>query len=39
MGDVGVGLYINTDIANFFKTIVCEAKYISANFFEWSFSQ
>ena len=37
MGDMGVGLYINTEVANFFKTIVCEASYISANFFEWSY--
>ena len=37
MGDVGVGLYVNTEVANFFKTIVSEASYISANFFEWSY--
>ena len=37
MGDVGVGLFINKDVANFFKTIVSQVSYISANFFEWSY--
>ena len=37
MGDVGVGLYINKEVANFFKTIISQVSYISANFFEWSY--
>ena len=37
MGDVGVGLYINEEVANFFKTIISQVSYISANFFEWSY--
>ena len=37
MGDVGVGLYISKDVANFFKRMISKVPYISANFFEWSY--
>ena len=37
MGDVGVGLYVPEDVANYFKKIVTKTKYLSANFFEWSY--
>jgi pyridoxal/pyridoxine/pyridoxamine kinase len=37
MGDVGVGLYINKDVAIFLETIISKVSYISANFFEWSY--
>ena len=37
MGDVGVGLYVPKDVANYFKKIVTKTKYLSANFFEWSY--
>ena len=37
MGDIGIGLYVEKDVANFFKKIMTKVKYISANFFEWSY--
>ena len=37
MGDIGIGLYIKKDVANFFKKVVAKVKYVSANFFEWSY--
>jgi len=37
MGDIGIGLYVEKDVANFFKKVITKVKYISANFFEWSY--
>ena len=37
MGDVGVGLYVPQVVANYFKKIFTKTKYLSANFFEWSY--
>ena len=37
MGDVGVGLYISKDVAQFFRNAITKVSYISANFFEWSY--
>ena len=37
IGDIGVGMYVNSDIAKFFQSIFTKTKYLSANFFEWSF--
>jgi len=37
MGDLGVGLYVPKDVAIFFQKNYMKAKYLSANFFEWSF--
>tara|TARA_B100001057_G_scaffold363665_1_gene366386 strand:- start:725 stop:1522 length:798 start_codon:yes stop_codon:yes gene_type:complete len=37
MGDEGIGLYINKEVANYFKTLITKVSYISANFFEWSY--
>ena len=37
MGDVGVGLYVPQAVANYFKKIFTKTKYLSANFFEWSY--
>ena len=37
MGDVGVGLYISKDVAQFFRNTITKVSYISANFFEWSY--
>ena len=37
MGDVGVGLYVPRAVANYFKKIFTKTKYLSANFFEWSY--
>ena len=37
MGDVGVGLYVPTEVANYLKKIFTKTKYLSANFFEWSY--
>lgn len=37
MGDVGIGLYVPSDVADYFKKIASQAKYLSANFFEWSY--
>lgn len=37
MGDVGVGLYISKDVAQFFRKVVTKVSFISANFFEWSY--
>ena len=37
MGDIGIGLYVEKDVANFFIKIMTKVKYISANFFEWSY--
>ena len=32
MGDIGIGLYVEKDVANFFKKVITKVKYISANF-------
>tara|TARA_Y100000996_G_scaffold273860_1_gene215722 strand:- start:163 stop:960 length:798 start_codon:yes stop_codon:yes gene_type:complete len=37
MGDIGIGLYVNKDVANFFKKMILKVSYVSANFFEWSY--
>ena len=37
MGDIGVGLYVPKDVAIFFQKNYMKAKFLSANFFEWSF--
>ena len=37
IGDIGVGIYVNPDVAKFFQKIFTKTKYLSANFFEWSF--
>ena len=37
IGDIGVGIYVNTDVAKYFQRIFTKTKYLSANFFEWSF--
>ena len=37
IGDVGVGMYVTSDVANYFQSIFTKTKYLSANFFEWSF--
>ena len=37
IGDIGVGMYVNPDIAKYFQSIFTKTKYLSANFFEWSF--
>ena len=37
MGDIGVGLYISRDVAQFFRNIITKVSFISANFFEWSY--
>ena len=37
MGDIGVGLYVPQAVANYFKKIFTKTKYLSANFFEWSY--
>jgi len=37
IGDIGVGMYVNSDIAKYFQSIFKKTKYLSANFFEWSF--
>ncbi len=37
MGDAGVGLYVPLAVANYFKKIFTKTKYLSANFFEWSY--
>ena len=37
IGDIGVGIYVNPDVAKYFQRIFTKTKYLSANFFEWSF--
>ena len=37
IGDIGVGMYVNTDVAKYFQRIFTKTKYLSANFFEWGF--
>jgi len=37
IGDIGVGMYVNSDVAKYFQKIFTKTKYLSANFFEWSF--
>ena len=37
IGDVGVGMYVDADVANYFQNIFIKTKYLSANFFEWCF--
>ena len=37
IGDIGVGMYVNPDIAKYFRSIFTKTKYLSANFFEWSY--
>ena len=37
IGDIGVGMYVNPDIAKYFQSIFTKTKYLSANFFEWSY--
>jgi pyridoxal kinase len=37
IGDIGVGIYVNSDVAKYFQKIFTKTKYLSANFFEWGF--
>ena len=37
IGDIGVGMYVNSDVAKYFQKIFTKTKYLSANFFEWGF--
>ena len=37
IGDIGVGIYVNSDVAKYFQKIFNKTKYLSANFFEWGF--
>ena len=37
MGDIGIGLYVPKEVAIFFQKNYMKAKFLSANFFEWSF--
>jgi len=37
IGDIGVGIYVNPNVAKYFQRIFTKTKYLSANFFEWSF--
>jgi pyridoxal kinase len=37
IGDIGVGIYVNSDVAKYFQKIFTKTRYLSANFFEWSF--
>ena len=37
IGDIGVGMYVNSGVAKYFQSIFTKTKYLSANFFEWCF--
>jgi pyridoxal/pyridoxine/pyridoxamine kinase len=37
IGDIGVGMYVKSDVAEYFQKIFNKTKYLSANFFEWGF--
>ena len=34
IGDIGVGMYVNSDVAKYFQKIFTKTKYLSANFFK-----